>query len=61
MSATPIDDPESVDERRAAVGLGPLAEATARHRAASAGERKPASPAGRREEMDAWARKTGWR
>jgi hypothetical protein len=61
MSPTPIEDPERVDDRRATVGLGPLAEATARHRAGSADEPKPADFAKRRAEMEAWARKTGWR
>lgn len=61
MSPTPIEDPERVDERRTAVGLGPLAEAIARHRAESADERKPANLADRKGEMDVWARKTGWR
>ncbi len=61
MSPTPIEDPEGVDERRAAVGLDPVAKATARHRAGSADEPKRADLAERRAEMDAWARKTGWR
>jgi hypothetical protein len=61
MSPAPIEDPDEVDERRAVVGLGPLAEATGRHRAGSADEPKPRDFAERRAEMDAWARKTGWR
>jgi hypothetical protein len=61
MSPTLIEDPEGVDERRAAVGLDSMAEATARHRAGSADEPKPADFAKRRAEMEAWARKTGWR
>ncbi len=61
MSPTPIEDPEGVDARRAAVGLDPIGEAAARHRADSADEPKPADSAERRAKMDAWARKTGWR
>jgi len=58
-----VEDPEGVDERRAAVGLGPLAANTARMRAAVAaeGEGPPADPAARRREAEAWARRVGWR
>lgn len=62
MSPRPIDVPGEVDARRAAVGLGPLAEATARHRLAVAAEpRRPGDPAKRRREMHAWAIRVGWR
>lgn len=61
MSPNPIDEPEGVDERRAAIGLGSMAEATERHRRSSAAEYRPADLTKRRHEMDAWARKVGWR
>ena len=61
MSPTPIEEPDQVDDRRAAVGLGPLAETIARHRAEVAEEQKPKDLGARRLEMEAWARKTGWR
>jgi hypothetical protein len=59
----PVEDPDGVDTRRAAVGLGPLEENTARMRAgvAASNERPPADLAARRREMDAWAREVGWR
>ncbi len=59
----PIEEPESVDIRRASVGLGPLDENTTRMRAAAADgpERAPADlPAQRRRTVE-WARKVGWR
>lgn len=57
-----IEDPESVDERRRWVGLGPLAEAVAeaRRRAAAAGELPPANPAARKHQRRRWARRVGW-
>lgn len=61
MSPRPIADPASVDERRAAVGLPPLAEATALQRRQSAGQPKPADYSERQREMDEWARRVGWR
>jgi hypothetical protein len=61
MSPLPIEDPEHVDERRAAVGLSPLQDATARHRAEIGPEARPADFATREREKDAWARRTGWR
>lgn len=61
MSPTPIEEGESVDERRAAIGLAPLAEATARHRADSQREPRPADIGQRQADMDVWAHKTGWR
>ncbi|MFN3943849.1 MAG: DUF6624 domain-containing protein [Allosphingosinicella sp.] len=57
----PIEDPEEVDARRAAVGLPPLSEAAARMRAESAAEPKPRDLTARRARMDAWARSVGWR
>jgi hypothetical protein len=64
MSPYPaIEDPESVDARRASVTLPPLADAIATHRdgARRSGETPPADLAARRAEMDAWARAAGWR
>lgn len=60
MSPRPIADPTSVDERRAAVGLPPLAEAIARHRAQAESEPKPASYSERQRSMKEWARSVGW-
>lgn len=59
MSPLPIADPPGIDTRRAEVGLPPLAEATARHRAA-AGE--PQADRDRhRQGAEAFAREVGWR
>jgi hypothetical protein len=63
LSPAPIADPAEVDERRASVGLPPLATVTAemRARAAADGEKAPADLATRREKFETWARKVGWR
>jgi hypothetical protein len=61
MSPRPIADPSSVDERRAAVGLPSLAEATARQRRQTEGQPKPSDYSERQREMDEWARRVGWR
>jgi hypothetical protein len=63
MSPVPLEDPANVDARRAAVGMEPLAAATARRRetAAREGERRPADRALRDAEFAAWAVKVGWR
>jgi hypothetical protein len=57
-----IEEPEKVDARRRAVGLGPLVEAVRRHReaATAAKERPPADLAARHREMAAWAPRVGW-
>jgi hypothetical protein len=55
----PIEEKESVDERRSAMGLSPLEEEIARHRATN--ESPPANLKERRRQMEEWARKTGWR
>ena len=52
-----IEDPDHVDERRGAVGLPPM---TWRH-PPPPDEPPPADLAARRAEMDAWARRVGWR
>lgn len=58
-----IEDAETVDDRRAEVGLPPLAEVLAdrRRTAALEGDHPPADLAARRREADAWARAVGWR
>lgn len=63
ISPSAIDNPEGVDERRASVGLPPMAETIAHMRASVAadGERAPADLAQRRADFEAWARKVGWR
>jgi hypothetical protein len=63
MSPAPIDDPDAVDTRRAPMGLEPLADAIARHRAHALNEnaRPPADHARRTIEFEAWARTIGWR
>ncbi len=59
MSPQPIEDPDGVDARRAAVGLPPLAETTARHRAGDSP--RPPDLAQRRRDYEAWLKKVGWR
>ncbi|HXG68543.1 MAG TPA: DUF6624 domain-containing protein [Blastocatellia bacterium] len=63
MSPCPIEDAERVDERRLAVGLGPLEENTRRVRegVARSKEQPPRDCAARQKEMDEWARVVGWR
>ena len=61
MSPLQLEDPEQVDELRAAVGLPPLDVDRARFRAAHGREAVPFDPAARRLEADAWARSVGWR
>jgi hypothetical protein len=63
MSPAPIEEPDHVDERRRAVGLGPLADDVRRRRerAIRTGERPPVDWSARQEEMDQWYRSRGWR
>jgi hypothetical protein len=63
LSPLPIGDPDQVDERRANVGLPPMAEtiATIRANAAAESDRKPADYADRKQKFEAWARRVGWR
>jgi hypothetical protein len=63
LSPLPLEDPDGIDERRRAVGRGPLADATRRQRAAAAaqGERPPADWGARQRGMEAWLREVGWR
>jgi len=62
MAPWHIEQPDGVDERRAAAGLPTLAEQTAsvREAAAAEGDLPPADLAARRHEADAWARSVGW-
>lgn len=62
MKPRPIEDEAHVDERRAAIGLPPLAEKQREIRDALArgGETMPTDAAARRREIDAWERKVGW-
>ena len=61
MSPLPIEAPEGVDARRAEIGLGPLADATHRHREAARSQPRPEDLQARRQVMAEWARATGWR
>jgi hypothetical protein len=63
LSPHPIEDIGGVDERRRAVGLGPLEEHTRRMRedVARSGEGPPADRVGHRRKMEEWARSVGWR
>ena len=63
LSPAAVRDPETLDERRASVGLPPIAETIAHMRAnaAAEGDTAPADLAERRAAYDAWARKAGWR
>jgi hypothetical protein len=63
LNPHPIDDLSGVDQRRASVGLGPLAERIRRMReeAARSGERPPDDWAERQRKFVEWARSVGWR
>lgn len=61
MSPRPIDDPDKVDDRRAAIGLGSLAEATERQRKQTAEEPRPINLTTRQHEFEEWAKRVGWR
>ena len=63
LSPAPTRAPESLDQRRASVGLPPMAETIAhiRARAAAEGETAPDDLAKRRAEFQAWAVRVGWR
>lgn len=63
LSPAPVRDPETLDERRASVGLPPMAETIAHMRATAAaeGDTAPTDLAERRAAYEAWARKAGWR
>jgi hypothetical protein len=62
MSPHPIENPECVDERRRAIGLGPLAEDIRRRRERrSTAEKPPADWHARQKEIEEWYRSSGWR
>lgn len=63
LSPLPIEEPGTVDERRTAVGLAPLAEHVDRCRmeATAAGSRPPADPPAKERAYQIWLRRTGWR
>ena len=63
LSPAAVRDPETLDERRASVGLPPIAETIAHMRASAAaeGQTAPADLTERRAAYEAWARKAGWR
>jgi len=61
LSPLQLAEPERVDEHRAAVGLPPLDAEQKRLTAARTNEPVPADAAGRRSEVEAWARSAGWR
>ncbi len=63
LSPAPVRDPDTLDERRASVGLPPMAETIAdmRANAAAEGDSAPPDLAQRRVAYEAWARKAGWR
>lgn len=63
LSPAPISDPADVDERRASVGLPPLADAIAhiRARAAAEGDTAPTDRQRRQADFEVWARRVGWR
>jgi hypothetical protein len=63
LAPLPIEQAEQVDQRRALVGLPPLAEQiqSVRMAAGAEGDRRPADPAAPRREADEWARSVGWR
>jgi hypothetical protein len=58
-----IEDAERVDQRRASVGLPPLADqvASAQSAAEQEGDHRPVDPAARRDEAERWAHSVGWR
>jgi hypothetical protein len=63
LSPWAVQDEAGVDDRRATVGLVPLAEATAeaRKQAAAEGNTPPADYKARQWEIEEWARRTGWK
>jgi hypothetical protein len=62
MSPWPLEKPAAVDERRAVVGLPPLADHVRKIRemASREGEVPPASYAARQKEIEDWCRAVGW-
>jgi hypothetical protein len=60
MAPSPIDEPETINERRAALGLGTMEENIQRMRASMQGESPPADLEKRRAEVSQWKKKVGW-
>jgi hypothetical protein len=63
LSPLLVEDPDGVDERRRAIGLGPLEQSirSQRQAAAAEGERPPVDWHARRRGMEEWLREVGWR
>ena len=63
LSPAPTRDLATLDDRRASVGLPPMAETIAHMRASAAaeGERPPADLVQRRADFEAWTHRVGWR
>jgi hypothetical protein len=62
LSVGALESPESVDARRAALGLPALEVSLAQKRlAAEAEQGPPEDPARRQADFEAWARRVGWR
>jgi hypothetical protein len=63
LGPLPVEDPDGVDERRRAIGLGPLDQSirAQRQAAAAEGERPPGDWQARRRSMEEWLREVGWR
>ena len=62
LSPLPCHDPETLDDRRTAIGLKTIKEQTMamRQRAAAEGNTPPKDPDKRRAEATAWKRRVGW-
>ncbi|WP_428249950.1 DUF6624 domain-containing protein [Ferrovibrio sp.] len=63
VNPLPIEAPETVDQRRKAIDLVPMADAIVieRKEKAARGEMPPSNWAKRQTEFDAWAQAVGWR
>lgn len=63
LSPLPIAEPEKIDERRADLGLPPMAETIAQMRATAAAENenKPIDYDTRKRQFEEWAHRVGWR
>jgi hypothetical protein len=63
MNPEPIEEADTVDARRGAIGLPPLADRLReiRDQVARSGEKAPSDLHARRREKERWAREVGWR
>ena len=63
LSPTEVRDPDNVDERRAEMGLGPIADQieTMRKRAERQNERPPRDLHAYWDDFDEWCKQVGWR